>query len=167
MMRGMKAPLRGRLAVGCRAGAAHGYGRPHRCTRAWAGLALAGLVVGILGLALPSAGLSQGAPDVPGIMASTVIHSPQILAVGSGESSLVSPPEARLMAVTRPQVSPAPDNLARGAGDLADDPSSLPVRTRGALGLPRPSARTGVISATAAVPWPFPYLTRPQLLTRR
>lgn len=166
MMRGMKTPLRGLLAVRCLAVAAHGGGRPDCCTRAWAGLALAGLVVGILGLVLPSAGISQGAPDVPGLIESTVIHPPQLLVVGSGESSLVSPAEARPMAVTRPPVSPPPDTLAEDDGDLDDDPSSLPVRTRGALGLPLPSARMGVISATSAFPWPFPYLTRPQLLTR-
>jgi hypothetical protein len=165
-MRGMKTPLRGLLAVGCLAVAAHGCGRPDRCTRAWAGLALAGLVVGLLGLVLASAGISPCAPDGPGILASGVIHPPQILVVGAGESSLVSPPEARPMAVTRPQVSPAPDNLAQDDGDLDDDLSSLPVRTRGALGLPLPSARMGVISATSAFPWPFPYLVRPQLLTR-
>jgi hypothetical protein len=166
-MPGMKAPLRGLLAGRCLAGAAHGGGRPDRCTRAWAGLALVGLVVGILGLVLPSAGISPCAPDGPGIMESTVIHPPQILVFGSGESSFVSPPETHPMAVTRPQVSPAPDTLAQDDGDLADDaPSSLPVRTRGALGLPRPSARMGVIGAMSAVPWPFPYLTRPQLLTR-
>jgi hypothetical protein len=167
MRRGMKAPLRGLLAVGCLAGAAHGGGRPDRCTCAWTGLALAALVVGILGLVLPGAGLSQGAPDGPGILASTLIHPPQILVVGSGEPSLVSPPEARPMAGTRLQASPAPDDLAQDDGDLDDDdPSSPPVRTRGALGLPLPSARMGVIGATSAVPWPFPYLTRPKLLTR-
>ena len=166
-MRGMKAPLRGLLAIRCLTVAAHGCGRPDRCTRAWAGLALAGLVVGILGLVLPSAGISQCSPDVAGIIESTVIHPPQILVFGSGESSLVSPPEARPMAVTRPQVSPASDNLAQDDSDLDDDdPSSLPVLTRGALGLPLPSARMGVIGATSAFPWPFPYLTRPQLLTR-
>jgi hypothetical protein len=165
-MRGMKTPLRGLLAVRCLAVAAHGCGRPDRCTRARAGLALAGLVVGILWLVLPSAGISQCAPDVPGILESAVIHPPQILVVGSGESPLLSPPEARPMAVTRPRVSPASDNLAQDDGDLDDDPSSLPVRTRGALGLPLSSARMGVISATSAFPWPFPYLTRPQLLTR-
>jgi hypothetical protein len=162
----MKTPLRGLLAVRCLAVAAHGCGGPDCCTRAWAGLALVGLVVGILGLVLPSAGISQGAPDVPGILASTLIHPPQSLVVGSGESSLVSPPEARPMAVTRPQVSPPPDTLAQDDGDLDDDPSPLPVRTRGALGLPRLPARMGVIGATSASPWPFPYLTRPQLLTR-
>ena len=125
-----------------------------------------GLVVGILGLVLPSAGISQCATDVPGIIESTVIHPPQIFVFGSGESSLVSPAEARPMAVTRPQVSPAPDNLAQDDGDLDDDPSSLPVLPRGALGLPLPPAHMGVIGATSAFPWPFPYLTRPQLLTR-
>jgi hypothetical protein len=165
-MRGMKAPLRGLLAVRCLAVAAHGCGRPDRCTCAWAGLALAGLVVGILGLVLLSAGISPCAPDGPGIMASTVIHPPQILEVGSGESSLVSPPEACPMAATQPQVAAALDTLAPDDGDLDDDPSSLPVLPRGALGLPLPSARMGVISATSAFPWPFPYLTRPQLLTR-
>jgi hypothetical protein len=166
-MRGMKAPLRGLLTVRCLAGAAHGGGRPDRCMRAWAGLALVGLVVGILGLVLPSAGLSPCAPDISGITASTLIYPPQRLVFGSGASSLLRPSEARPMAVTGPQVAPAPDDLAREDGDLDDDdPSSLPVRTRGALDLLPPSARMGVIGATSAFPWPFPYLTIPQLLTR-
>jgi hypothetical protein len=166
-MRGMKAPLRGLLGVRCLAGAAHGRSRPDCCTRAWAGLVLVGLVVGILGLVLPSAGISQCSPDVPGIIESTVLHPPQLLVFGSGESSRVSPPEARPTAVTGPQASPAPDNLARGDGALDDDdPSSLPVLRLGALGLPLPSAGMGVIGAMSAFLWPFPYLTRPQLLTR-
>jgi hypothetical protein len=166
-MREMKAPLRGLLAVRCLAVAAHGCGRSYRCPRAWAGLALAGLVVGILGLVLPSAGISRFSPDVPSMIEGTVMRPPQILVFGSGKSSILPTPEARPMAGMGPQVSPPRDNLVRDDGDLDDDdPSSLPVLTRGVRCLPLPSARMSVTRATSAFPWPLPYLARPQLLTR-
>jgi hypothetical protein len=166
-MREMKAPLRGLLAVRCLAVAAHGCGRAYRRRRAWAGLALAGLAVEILVFVPPSAGLSQFSPDVPGMIEGRVMRPPQIRVFGSSESSLASLPAARPMAVKGPQVSPPHANLARDDGDLDDDdPSSLPVLTRGVRYLPLPSARMSVSRATSAFPWPFPYPVRPQLLTR-
>jgi hypothetical protein len=142
--------------------------RPYHLTRACQGLALVGLVVGILVLVLPSAALSQFSLDVPGMLECTVMRPPQILVLGLGESSVLSSPEARQVAVMGPQVSPPPDNLVRDDCDLDDDdPVSLPVLSRWALCLPLPSARIGVIDAADAFPWPFPYLARPQLLTRR
>ena len=166
MMREMKGQPRGLLAVRCLAVAALGCGRPDRCTRAWPGLPLAGLMVGILVLVLPSVWGSLPSPDVPSLVECAVIHPPQILAFGWGEASVLNPPEAR-QAVMGPQVSSPHDYLAWDDCDLDDDdPSWLPVLMRGVLCLPLSFARMHVTKATSAVPWPFPYLARPQLLTR-
>jgi hypothetical protein len=136
-------------------------------TRAWPGRVLVGLVVGILVLVLPSAGISQFAPDVPSMIECVVMHPPQFPVFGLGESPVLSPPEACQAAGMGPPVSSLHDNLARD--DCAfdgDDPMSLPVLGRGALSLPPPSTGLGVTSATSIFPWPFSYLARPQLLTR-
>ena len=165
-MREMQAPPRGLLVVRRLAVAALGCGGPYRCMRAWPGRVLAGLIVGLLVLALPSVRGSRPSSDVPGIVEYPVMHPPQILAFGWGESAVLSPPEAR-QAATGPQVPPPQDRLVRDDVDGADDDSSsLPGPMRGGLSLPRPSPRVGVTGMTSAVPWPFPYLARPQLLTR-
>jgi hypothetical protein len=165
-MREMKAQPRGPLAVRCLAVAALGCGRPYRCTRAWPGLALAGLMVGILVLVLPSVWGSLPSPDVPSLVECTVMLPPPVLASEGGESAVLSPPEAR-QAVMGLQLSSPHDHLARDDCDLDDDdPSSLPVLIRGVLCLPRSFSRMRVTKVTSAVPWPFPYLARPQLLTR-
>lgn len=90
---------------------------------------------------------------------------PPIRAFEWGESAVLSLPEAR-QAVMGPQVSSPHDYLVWDGCDLDDDdPSCLPVPMRGVFCLP-PFARMHVPKATSAVPWPFPYLARPQLLTR-
>jgi hypothetical protein len=155
------------LAISHLAVPSHCIRSPYHLTRAWPGLALAGLVIGILVLVLPSAGISQFSPDVPSMIECTAMRPSQILVFGLGESSVLSPPEAGQAAVMGPQVSPPPDNLARDDWDLDDDDLlSPPVLSQRALCLLLPSARMGVTDATSAFPWPFPYLARPQLLTR-
>jgi hypothetical protein len=175
MIRERKAPPRLLPVVNRLTAAAHGSGRPYHSARAWPGLSLAGLVVGILVLVLPSGWGSPPSPDVPSMVECTVMRPPQILAFGSGASSILSPPRARQAAVMGPQVSAPHDHLVRDAGDLDDDdpPSmdddNLPVTAalpRGALGLPLTPAHMGGTDAAYAFPWPFPYLARPQLLTR-
>jgi hypothetical protein len=166
MMREMKAQPRELLAVRCLMMAALGCRRPDRYTRAWPGLAWAGLMVGILGLVLPSMWGSLPSPDVRSLVECTVRLPPPILAFEWSESAVLSPPEAR-QAVMGPQVSSPHDPSAWDNCDLDDDdPSSLPVLIRGVLGLPPSFAHMCVTKATSAVPWPFPYVARPQLLTR-
>jgi hypothetical protein len=166
-MREMQAPPRGLLVIKRLAAvAALGCGRPYRCLRAWPGRVLAGLIVGLLVLALPGVRGSRPSSDVPSIVEYPVMPPPPILAFGWGESTVLSPTEARL-AATGPQVSPPQDRPVRDDVDGADDDaSSLPGPMRGGRSLPRPSPRVGVTGMTSAVPWPFPYLARPQLLTR-
>jgi hypothetical protein len=165
-MREMQASPRGLLVVRRLAVAALGCGRPYRGMRAWPGGVLAGLIVGLLVLALPGVGGSRPSSDVPSIVEYPVMPPPPILAFGWGKSTVLSPPEARL-ATTGPQVSPPQDRPVRDDVDGADDDaSSLPGPMRGGRSLPRPSPRVGVTGMTSAVPWPFPYLARPQLLTR-
>jgi hypothetical protein len=155
-MREMQAPPRGLLVVRRLPVAALGCGRPYRCMRAWPGRVLA----------LPSVRRSRPSSDVPSIVEYPVMHPPQILAFGWGESAVLSPPEAR-QAAAGPQVPPPQDRPVRDDVDGADDDaSSLPGPMRGGLSLPLPSPRVGVTGMTSAVPWPFPYLVRPQLLTR-
>jgi hypothetical protein len=138
-MRQMQAPPRGLLVVRRLAVAALGCGRPYCGMRAWPGRVLAGLIVGLLVLALPGVRGARPSSDVPSIVEYPVMPPPQILAFGWGESAVLSPPET-CQAATGPM--------------------------RGGLSLPRLSARGGVTGMTSAVPWPFPYLARPQLLTR-
>jgi hypothetical protein len=165
-MREMQAPPRGLVVVRRLAVAALGCGGPYRGMRAWPGRVLAGLIVGLLVLALPGVRGSRPSADVPSIVEYPVMPPPQILAFGWGESAVLSPPEAR-QATMGPQGSPPQDRLVRDDVDCADDDSSsLPGPMRGGLSLPRPSPRVGVTGMTSAVPWPFPYLARPQLLTR-
>jgi hypothetical protein len=165
-MREMQAPPRGLVVVRRLAVAALGCGRPYRCLRAWPGRVLAGLIVGLLVLSLPSVRGSRPSSDVPSIVEYPVMHPPRILAFGWGESAVLSPPETR-QAATGPQGSPPQDRPVRDDVDGADDDaSSLPGPMRGGRSLPRPSPRVAVTGMTSAVPWPFPYLARPQLLTR-
>jgi hypothetical protein len=166
MMREVKAHPHGLLAVRCLTMAALGCRRPDRCMRAGPGLARAGLIVGILMLVLPSVWGSLPSPDVPSMVECMVMSPPPILAFGWGKPSVVSPLEARQTAMG-PQVSAPYDTLMRDDCDLyEDDPSPLPMLIRGVLYLPPSFARMRVTQVTAAVPWPFPYLARPQLLTR-
>jgi hypothetical protein len=166
MMRGVKAHPRGLLAARSLTMAALGCRRPDHCARAWPGLARAGLAVGSLMLVLPSVWGSLPSPDVPSLVACMVVSPPPILAFGWGEPSVVSPPEAR-QAAMGPQVSAPHDALMRDDCDLDDDdPSALPMRIRGVLDLPPSCARMRATQVTASLPWPFPYLARPQLLTR-
>jgi hypothetical protein len=162
----MQAPPRGRLVVRRLAVAALGCGRPYRGMRAWPGRVLAGLIVGLLVLALPGARGARPSSDVPSVVESPVMPPPAILACGWGESAVLSPPEAR-QAATGPQVPPPQDRLVRDDVDGAnDDASSPPGPMRGGCSLPCPSPRGGVTGMTAAVPWPVSYLVRPQRLTR-
>ena len=157
-MREMQAPPRGLLVVRRLAAvAALGCGRPYRGMRAWPRRVLA---------ALPGVRGARPSSDVPSLVEYPVMPPPQILAFGWGESAVLSPPEAR-QAAAGPQGAPPQDRLVRDDVDGADDDaSSLPGPVRGGRSLPRPSARVGVTGMTSAVPWPFPYLARPQLLTR-
>jgi hypothetical protein len=165
-MREMQAPPRGLLVVRRLAVAALGCGRPYRRMRAWPGRVLAGVIVGLLVLALPGMRGARPSSDVPSIVEYPVMPPPPILAFGWGESAVLGPPEAR-QAATGPQGSPPQDRLVRDDVDCADgDPLPLPWPVRGVRSLPRASPRVGVTGMTSAVPWPFPYLARPQLLTR-
>lgn len=166
-MREMQASPRGLLVVRRLAAvAALGCGRPYRCLRAWPGHVQAGLIVGLLVLALPSVRGSRPSSDIPSIVEYSMMHPSPILAFGWGESAVLSPPEAR-QAAAGPQVPPPQDRPVRDDVDGADDDaSSLPGPMRGGRSLPRPSPRVAVTGMTSAVPWPLPYLARPQLLTR-
>src|SRR5262245_11634607 len=97
--------------------------RSYHLTRAWPWLVLAGLMIGILVLVLPSGGISQFSPDVPSMIECMVMRPSQILVFGLGEPSILSPPEVRRAAVMGSQVSPPPDNLAWDDCNLDDDDS--------------------------------------------
>jgi hypothetical protein len=132
-VREMQAAPRGLVVVRRLAVAALGCGRPYRCMRAWPGRVLA----------LPSVRGSRPSSNVPSIVEYPVMHPPQILVFGWGESAVLSPPEAR-QAATGPQVPPPQDRLVRDDVDGAnDDASSPPGPMRGGCSLPCPSPRGG------------------------
>src|SRR5262245_54183099 len=60
--------------------------------RAWPGRVLAGVIVGLLVLALPSVRGARPSSAVPSIVEFPVMPPPQILACRRGESTVVSPP---------------------------------------------------------------------------
>ena len=140
------------------------------CGRVWR-QALAGLLVGILALLTWPGMLGPWSPPdlrQPGTSAAT----PPLLALRSGAPPILSPPGKPSPNLGARHVSPPVDRRTPAADDLEyDDPdddvsSSLALLTADAwLRPPAPASRdtTGI---TPTSWWPFPYLTRPQLLTR-
>ena len=159
-------PLVDSLSLGALRVAALGCGRPYRCLRAWPGRVLAGLIVGLPVLALPGVRGSRPSSDVPSIVEYPVMPPPPILAFGWGESAGLEPPRGAPGRDGASGVSTPGPPVRDDVDGADDDASSLPGPMRGGRSLPRPSPRVGVTGMTSAVPWPFPYLARPQLLTR-
>ena len=125
----------------------------HRAPRAtWRWLALVGLLMGILLLALPRAPIAWPPPDLPSPVVRTALYAPLSLASGAGIASL--PGDG---------VGLEPDDL--DATD-DDDSSTLAVRTAKVLRRPPVAARRDRLGVTSARLWPSHYLARPQLLTR-
>jgi hypothetical protein len=129
-------------------------------------LAVVGLVVGILVLALGGTPLAWPAPDRPRTLAPDAVRSPLVIPRVTGASPLVSCAGASRAAVWAWRVVSPPDRVALCDDDGDDDdPSALAMRTAGARGL-RPPVIEGISGFTLTHRWPLRYLVRPQLLTR-
>jgi hypothetical protein len=125
----------------------------HGAPRAtWRWLALMGLLLGILLLALPRAPIAWPPPDLPSPVVRTALYAPLALASGDGIASL--PGDG---------VSLEPDDLD---DPNDDDASPLAVLTAKALHRPPVPAHRDSLGVTSARLWPSHYLWRPQLLTR-
>jgi hypothetical protein len=167
MMWERKAPLCGLLTVRCLAEAAHGCGRPDRCTLAWAGLALVGLVVGILVLVLQGAPIVRTLPDAPSRVACAATRLPLIMTLKSGSPLALSRTGECPAAVVAWHMPLPSESLALGDDDLDNDsPLSLTMLIAGDLSLPLVPALRGINGLQYAYLWLSPYLIRPQLLTR-
>jgi hypothetical protein len=124
--------------------------RARRATGRW--LALVGLLIGTLLLAMPRAPTAWPPPDLPSPVVRAALYAPLALDSGEGVSSL--PGDG---------ASLEPDDL----DDTDDDASTLTVLTARALRRPPAPDRRDSLGVTSACRWPSPYLARPQLLTRR
>jgi hypothetical protein len=166
MIRAMQVPLLLCPTIRNLAVAAHGLSRLPHLTRPWVGLALTGLVVGILVHSLPSAWSSPPSPDVLRTVTRETMRPPQDPAFGWDASPSLSPLEAHRAVLSEPPGLLPHGRLALDGCDLEDDHlASTAVTTQGSLFLPSPRASTGVNHVQHAFPWPFRWLVRPQRLT--
>jgi hypothetical protein len=131
-------------------------------------LALVGLLVGILLLALPPVTIARPAPNLPGQVARAATRSPEIFTFGSEPSLILTCAGDRLASLLPYRMSPPRDSFALedDLDDDTDDPAALMVLTAGTRGHPLASARQGITDVTSIHLWPSCFLLRPQLLTR-
>jgi hypothetical protein len=130
-------------------------------------LALVGLLVGLLMLALQSAPVVASPPDAPSTVVCAATRLPLLMTLGPDYLSILHGMGARPVAVVAGPISPPSDRLALGDDDLDDDHSSpLAMLTAEAPSLTPAAVVRGVNDSPCACLWPFRYLMRPQLLTR-
>lgn len=161
------------------AGAAHGLsglrispvllalGRDFSPSTAWWGVARARFMVGTLVLALQGVPVAWLPPDAPSPVARGSASRPRALTPGAGASGALSRPGENDPPVVARRRAPPSETLALDDGTLGDDaPPSLGIPPLGRLFLAPPLVFMGIDGAEHAFPWPFPYLVRPQRLTR-
>jgi hypothetical protein len=130
-------------------------------------LALVGLLIGTMLLAIKSPLVAWPPPDVPSMVARVATSQPLAMALQSASFLVLSQPRASYAAVLAPRVL-LRDSLVladNNVADDSDDSSSMMRLTAGDFCLP-PSPPMGIDSLQNAFLWPFHYFARPQLLTR-